>query len=123
MRKTIDIRTLLDMVNERLATSTDAPAGRYALCSLIETVLHDAGVYHGYAHLTAEHVPAGQMPGVMKYPEFEAAYEGKIDSLQYRAIYDRGSDDRVFPDDSRRNYCVHRELRAKRRTLFIAETV
>jgi hypothetical protein len=105
-----------------LPTSTDKPAGRFALCSLIETVLHDAGQYHGYQYLTADQVPPGQLPGVMTYPDFAAKYEESMDSIEYRGIWDRGSDDKVFPDDSRRNYGIARGLSAKKRTLFMVET-
>jgi hypothetical protein len=124
-RKTIDIRTLLDMVNDQLAGSTHAPAGRYSLCGMIEAVLMDAKLYRGFGFLTAEHVPPEQLPGVMPRAEFERLVAKgdtlngvKLEDATVATILASGNKDYVFPDESRRNYIVASEIAAQRRALF-----
>lgn len=83
-RKTIKIADLIARVNMRNRLSTCAPAVRTGWILLLEEVLHEANVYSGYSYLTAENVPAGQLPGVTGEP-------GTF----------------TFPDESRRHYHTH----------------
>ena len=68
-RKTIEVETLKNIVNEVLATSTDeygATRGyRQGMMNLLEEVLHDTGNYKGYRNLMLKDVPAGEKPGIM----------------------------------------------------------
>lgn len=89
-RKTIEIKTILDNVNRMNAESTVSPAMREGWSSLLESILMDANVYRGFGYLEAHHVPAGQLPGVIR-----------------RTVEEGGN---VFPDESRRVYYTHPAL-------------
>lgn len=47
-RKTIEIKRLLEIVNQRLRNSTCSDAERDAMSSLLEQVLDETGNYAGY---------------------------------------------------------------------------
>lgn len=56
-RKTIQVDTLRDKVNEMLRAPDGSREGRVALTVLIESVLVDTGNYHGFQYLTSEWLP------------------------------------------------------------------
>jgi hypothetical protein len=76
-RRTVEISTMLDAVNQALATSTCSPATREGMITVLETMLHQAGRYKGYRHLYLNEVPLGQLPAIrmaddgsmLPYPE------------------------------------------------------
>lgn len=76
-RKTVEIATMLDMVNNALATSTCSPDIREGMITVLETMLHQAGRYKGYRHLHWNEVPKGHLPAIrmaddgsmLPYPE------------------------------------------------------
>jgi len=91
MAKTVSIEAMIQVVNNRNAKSTVSAEMRTGWNCLLESILHDAGVYAGYGYLPAENVPAGQLPGVVRCADGSKASE--------------------FPDESRREYYLHRKLR------------
>lgn len=96
-RKTIGIRQVLDKVNNQLAKSTCGPEGRFALCTMIESILMDNDVYAGFKNLEAKDCPVGQLPGCVRNPNYVAGGTEPFYS--------------EYPDDSRRYYYVHRYLK------------
>jgi len=81
-RKTVMILSLLEEVNGRNRLSTCSPDFRVGWNMLLDTVLHNANAYAGFAYLNSDEVPEGQLPGTV--------------------VNERG--ERTFPDDTRRHY-------------------
>lgn len=65
-RKTFRITDMIDKVNKRNKEGKHAPELRHGWNSLLESMLHDAGCYSGFGYYTADQVPAGQKPGLIK---------------------------------------------------------
>ncbi len=63
-RKTFNVEEVRIMINEILAVSTCSPDIRKGQMNVLEHVLHSTGNYRGYAYLTADQVPSGQLPGI-----------------------------------------------------------
>jgi hypothetical protein len=55
MRKTVEIKKVVDKANEMLKNSTCSPAERNMLSSFIESFLMDLGMYQGYTYLDMPH--------------------------------------------------------------------
>jgi hypothetical protein len=55
-RKTVEVGKILAMVNVALACPDSTPDGREALCTMLETVLMDAGSYQGYSYIDTDEV-------------------------------------------------------------------
>lgn len=53
-RKTFDVATLKRDVNERLRASTCSPEARFAMASVLATVLHATGNYNGFKYIELE---------------------------------------------------------------------
>lgn len=54
MRKTVKIRDVVDVANGMLLDLPDSDvAGRVAICSMLERILHDTGTYSGFQYLDA----------------------------------------------------------------------
>lgn len=87
MRKTVDVAFLLAKVNWINSTSKVAAPVRSGMNSLLETVLHEAGVYQGFSYLYEHEVPKGEKPGII----FD---ESPAHAHQY-------------PDNTRVRYSVH----------------
>lgn len=64
-RKTIDLATMIQKVNERNKLSTCAPDVRRGWNDLLETLLLESGQYDGFSYLSRSEVPPGQAPGVL----------------------------------------------------------
>jgi hypothetical protein len=64
MRKTIDVATLTDSVNEMLAAGWTSQEERRGMCLVLERVLFKTGNYRGYRYLTEREVPVGEKPGI-----------------------------------------------------------
>ena len=134
-RKTFDIVQLILTVNLRNAASTCSAEVRAGWNSLLESVLHAAGLYVGFNYLGSEHLTGsaefeepgirfvkvfGDSPGpcdtVVSAGEFFDALAaenrgrgaGGLPSLHCPTGYAR-----LFPDESRRTYHVHRTLHAE----------
>ena len=61
-RKTVDIDDLKARINDTILHGVDDDkSGRFALATLLSTVLHDAGQYKGFGYLT---------PDMMKHSNF-----------------------------------------------------
>ena len=88
-RKTVKIKLLIDKVNDLNRTSLVSPEIRIGWNSLLEDILHEADVYHGFAYLNQDEVPKGQLPGV---------------------VYGDKPENNEFPDDSRRYFFCHGKL-------------
>lgn len=91
-RKTINVRDLINKVNNLNSETTCKPDVRQGWCSLLESVLMDCEVYAGFGYLTQDQVPEGHLPGV---------------------VADKVNGDHTFPDESRRVYYIHKSLRDK----------
>lgn len=73
-RKTVEVKTLVTFVNERLAlSSADSLEFRRGLCSLLEEVLHTTGNYAGYGFLKWDEVSEGK-PGIHWNENFEPCF-------------------------------------------------
>jgi hypothetical protein len=68
-RKTFEVETLKNIVNEVLATSSSEYGctrdRRQGMMNLLEKVLHETGNYRGFRNLMLKDVPAGEKPGIM----------------------------------------------------------
>lgn len=53
-RKTFEVAKFKASVNQRLAVSTCSPEERYAMASVLESVLHETGNYRGFGYLEIE---------------------------------------------------------------------
>ena len=82
-RKTISVRSVVDRVNNILATQDLTRDECAMLCTMMEGILFDAGQYNGYWHLRSNEVPNGIEPGIIfddkehnhKYPnEYRRRY-------------------------------------------------
>ena len=65
-KKTFKVCKLVEIVNDRLATSTCGDAERRAIASVLERVLHETDTYAGYAYL--------DQPGTVDYNESRRRY-------------------------------------------------
>jgi hypothetical protein len=80
-RQTINVNTLRIDANRILSQSTCNPERREGVIALLEHVLTQTGNYHGFRYLTADEVPLGELPGIV-----------------------RTSGEARFPDETRRYY-------------------
>lgn len=96
-RKTLEIRALVETVNRRNRESTCTEDVRRGWNSLLETVLHGAGVYAGFGYLGAADVPEGEKPGIIWHGEPAETTK------------------REFPDETRREYYFDAALLPKPR--------
>lgn len=65
MRKTMEVKTLIQYINDRLQTSQDSEKeSRKELMILAEVVLRETGNYCGVSYLTEEDVPSGYTVGI-----------------------------------------------------------
>lgn len=75
MRKTMEVKTLIQYINDRLQTSQDSEKeNRKELMRLAEVVLFETGNYCGFSYLSEEDVPSGYTVGIRYQdgvPDFE----------------------------------------------------
>jgi hypothetical protein len=91
-KKTVYIVELISEVNRRNAESTCSPDMRMGHNMMLESILMDANVYAGFGYYEAHQVPEGHKPGI---------------------IFNRENPkNNQFPDESRRFYYSHRNLKA-----------
>ena len=64
-RKTVNVSTLLDMVNDMIATSTCSADGRAGMAAVLNRVLHETGNYRGFRYLSIQEVPCNNAPGIV----------------------------------------------------------
>lgn len=88
-RKTIHIADLVALVNEKNKVSTFEPEVRKGWNIFLEDVLDKADVYAGFGYYTANEVPPGYDPGIVRH--------------------ENGQNE--FPDETRVFYYLHRKLR------------
>ena len=91
MRKTVDIETIIRMVNYRNRESICNPEIRKGWNSLISEILTSFDTYAGFRYLDASEVPENQDPGIAK-------------GLKAGMV--------TFPDDSRIKFFLHDNLKA-----------
>jgi hypothetical protein len=84
------LRKAIDAVNYANRHSLNSRSYRLGQNSLLATLLHHANAYAGFGYLTADQVPVGQKPGIIR-DESEAKNHN-------------------YPDDSRVFYYVHGKL-------------
>lgn len=96
VKKTVQVRWILDTINRRLTQPSDAISldARNELWILLENILIETGNYAGFRYLTSDELPAGEQPGIF--------IRGATESTPT-----------LFPDVSRRCYYVSNELRRK----------
>ena len=51
MRKTIEIKELVNIINHKLTLDIISQDQKEAMCVILERVLHDTGNYRGYTYL------------------------------------------------------------------------
>jgi hypothetical protein len=90
MRRTVKVTRLIEIVNRHNRDSKGDPGIRRGANTLLETVLHESGVYAGFGYLTEQEVPAGELPGIVRGNEIAP---------------------NQFPDETRVFYYQHRRLR------------
>ena len=89
-RKTIDVRSVIEKINERLRDNITSLDYRWGIISIAESVLFTTGNYTGFRYLLQNEIPAGQLPGVhyigdMPHPDIELRFHN-TDSTR-RAYY------------------------------------
>ena len=57
LRKTVEIKKVVDKANEMLKNSTCSPAERNMLSSFIGSLLHDIDMYQGFTYLDMPYKP------------------------------------------------------------------
>jgi len=63
-RKTISVNSLIDTVNNMLASGGYSREQRQAQMVVLEKVLFDTGNYRGYRLLSKREVPVAELPGI-----------------------------------------------------------
>ena len=63
-RKTISVKRIVEIVNERNEKSTCGKEERDGWNSLLEEILMDTEQYEGFTFLTASQVPCTEKPGI-----------------------------------------------------------
>lgn len=111
-RKTANVAEILRSVNMKLARSTCSPHMRLGMISVLEAVLHDAGMYAGFGYLSHADMKRNglwsEKPGI-RYDYADgtpALAEDYVADLKSKG----GTITQSFPDDSRRYYYVHRAI-------------
>lgn len=69
MKKTIKIKTMVELANSCLAQSLSSPEFRRGVQSLIESALFQTDTYGGFRYLEEKEVPPGRMPGIRMSPD------------------------------------------------------
>ncbi len=120
-RKTANVVEILRSVNMKLARTTCPPHVRLGMISVLETVLHDAGMYAGFGYLSADDMernghadyPGGQKPGI-RYAYADGSPATAEEWVNGRNVPNHlsGEVTQSFPDDSRRYYYVHPSISA-----------
>lgn len=106
MRKTMQVKELIDKVNKINQVSTIIPAeARKGINYFLESVLHDCGVYAGFGYLSRKEVPQGEQPGVVWTNEDKTVWSDNHDPVS--------APNPTFPDETRRCYYYHRKLKVK----------
>ena len=90
-RKTIKIADLIEHVNEKNQISTCSAEMRKGWNFLLADILHKNGVYAGYNYYKQCEVPSGHKPGIIHSKDIE-------------------TEPHVFPDETRRFYCISAKL-------------
>lgn len=55
-RKTVDMKQVLEMGNQILASEGSTPDGREAVCAFLEGMLFETGQYAGYKYLDTSEI-------------------------------------------------------------------
>lgn len=63
MRRTFEVKEIVNTANEVLKLSTHGPDYRHGVIDMVEHILHATGTYNGFCYLLQKDVPAGHMPG------------------------------------------------------------
>jgi len=64
-RQTMNVKKLLDEVNERNRVSTCDSKVREGWNSILEYILMQTGNYRGFGYMDAARVPKGELPGIV----------------------------------------------------------
>ncbi len=115
-RKTANVAEILRSVNMKLARTTCPPHVRLGMICVLETILHDAGLYAGFGYLSADDMernghsnyPGCQKPGI----RYDYADGGTATAEEWYGNLPSGKVIQSFPDDSRRYYYVHPSISA-----------
>ena len=88
MRKTFSVNELRIRVNTMLATSIGGTAGKHrreGMQNILEQILMDADQYRGFRYLSANEVPPGELPGIVRQENgqpvvpFESPDESRVE--------------------------------------------
>ncbi len=111
-RKTANVAEVLRSVNMKLARTTCPPHVRLGMIAVLETVLHDAGLYAGFGYLSDADMERNglwaEKPGI----RYEFVDGTPATAEEWATALYRDKVTQSFPDDSRRYYYVHRAITA-----------
>ena len=128
IRKTASIASILKRTNYRLAHSRCTPEGRTGMYMVLESILHDAGLYQGFGYITREQMfdneLSTELPGISYYDSRTGAecepglYFDELTDRRTRGLPAKGGRYvQEFPDESRRFYYVANEIHGEYRRL------
>lgn len=112
-RKTANVAEILRSVNMKLARSTCSPHMRLGMIAVLETVLHDSGLYSGFGYLSSADMERNglwaEKPGI----RYQFAADGSLATAEeWFSTRPSGEVTQSFPDDSRRYYYIHPAITA-----------
>jgi len=116
-RKTANVAEILRSVNMKLARSTCSPHMRLGMIAVLETVLHDSGLYAGFGYLSSADMERNglwaEKPGIRyAYADGSLATAEEWANGRHVPNHLSGEVTQSFPDDSRRYYYIHRAITA-----------
>lgn len=87
MRKTMEVKTLIRYINNRLQTSQDSEKeNRKELMILAEVVLRETGNYCGFSYLPEEDVPSGYTVGIRYQDGVHVFEETDFTRIKYHTV-------------------------------------
>ena len=94
-RKTIEVKRLIEIVNERNKHSFVSDEVRRGWNAMLENILFEVHAYRGYRYLEAYEVPNNELPGIVWH---EPTSQGAARMAK------------EFPDETRREYIISHKL-------------
>ncbi len=105
MRRTVRIEKLVKMINRKNKESTCDPLIRQGWNNMLESILHESGVYVGHNYYTSNHLGKNIAPG-LAWRNIKTGKEVRIRPNDK----DRDRYKNIFPDENRRFYYCHHYL-------------
>jgi hypothetical protein len=82
-RQTVRISDLVLEVNERNAKSTCPPDVRHGWNAMLESILYATDNYAGFGYYSADSVPAGFKPGILRDAENRPSFPDETRRFYY----------------------------------------